>query len=162
MRAEGIEDEAQHRGDFVTYSLDMLEARLQALVQGMQASPPREFTKAPLAHAFLADGGIDVDVVADAFGISKSQLAETMGIRREVLYKRTRIGAPKTQARLREMLEVLGRVLDWAGSKEQAMAWYRTQPIAALGGRTAESLVKSGEAAAVRDYLDQIAIGGYA
>ena len=47
-------------------------------------------------------------------------------------------------------------------SEEQAMAWYRAEPIAAFGGRTAESLVKEGKAAAVRDFLDHIATGGFA
>jgi hypothetical protein len=41
------------------------------------------------------------------------------------------------------------------------MAWYRAQPLATFGGRTAESLVKSGEATAPRDYLDHMALGGY-
>ena len=60
------------------------------------------------------------------------------------------------------MLEILSRVSTWAGGKRQAMAWYRAQPIAAFGGRTAESLVKSGQASTLRDYLDHIALGGYA
>ena len=60
------------------------------------------------------------------------------------------------------MIEILARVQDWAGSDAQAMAWYRSQPIPALDGRTAEALVKSGEAAAVRDYLDVMALGGFA
>ena len=42
------------------------------------------------------------------------------------------------------------------------MAWYRAQPISAFGDRTAEALVKSGQAAAVRDYLDHLAMGGFA
>src|SRR5690606_37763451 len=36
------------------------------------------------------------------------------------------------------------------------------EPIPAFGGRTAETLVKSGKATAVRDYLDHLATGGYA
>ena len=40
------------------------------------------------------------------------------------------------------MLEIISRVTDWAGGKEQAMAWYRAQPLPAFGGRTAEALVK--------------------
>jgi hypothetical protein len=60
------------------------------------------------------------------------------------------------------MLEIVNRISDWAGSEEQAMAWYRAQPIPAFGGRTAESLVKEGRAADVRDYLDQVALGGFA
>ena len=50
----------------------------------------------------------------------------------------------------------------WAGGPLQAMAWYRAEPIPAFGGRTAESLVKDGKAAAVRDYLDSVALGGFA
>ena len=60
------------------------------------------------------------------------------------------------------MLEILQRVQLWAGGPAQAMAWYRAEPIPAFGGRTAESLVKSGSASAVRDYLDHLATGGYA
>lgn len=128
-----------------------------------KAAASREIAERPLVHAFIADGAvIDVEVVADSFGVSKSQLAETIGIGREAFYKRARSEAPKTQTRLREMLEILSRVSDWAGGKEQAMAWYRAQPLSAFGGRTAESLVKSGQATALRDYLDHIAIGGYA
>ena len=43
----------------------------------------------------------------------------------------------------------------------QAVAWYRAEPIPAFGERTAEALVKDGKAAAVRDYLDRVALGGF-
>jgi hypothetical protein len=109
-----------------------------------------------------ASGHVSADRAATTFGMSKTQLAETVGLRREALYKALRQRAPKTQSRLREMLEIVGRVSDWAGSKEQAMAWYRAEPIPAFGGRTAEALVKSGQAGAVREYLDHIATGGFA
>jgi DNA-binding XRE family transcriptional regulator len=108
-------------------------------------------------HGFVA-----VDKVADAFGMSKGQLAETIGLSREALYKLARLDAPKTQTRLKEMLEIISRVVDWAGGKQQAMGWYRAQPIAAFGGRTAEALIKDGQAGALRDYLDHIALGGFA
>jgi hypothetical protein len=132
----------------------------------IKSSPPQVRARAaapPLVAALMnANGLVAVDKVAATFGMSKSQLAETVGLGREALYKVTRLKAPKTQARIREMLEIVSRVSGWAGGKDQAMAWYRAQPIAAFGGRTAESLVKSGEAGAVRDYLDHIAAGGFA
>ena len=103
-----------------------------------------------------------IDRVATTFGKSKIQLAETVGLRRETLYKASRARAPKTQARMREMLEIVSLVSDWAGGRNQAMAWYRAQPIPAFDGRTAEALVKSGKSGALRDYLDHIAVGGYA
>ncbi len=66
------------------------------------------------------------------------------------------------QMGMTEMFEILVRVQDWAGGETQAMAWYQTQPIPALGGRTAEALVESGQTGAVHDYLDVVALGGFA
>jgi Protein of unknown function (DUF2384) len=100
--------------------------------------------------------------LVDEYGLTKRQLAETIGLAPEALYKRERLSAAKTQARLSEMAEILTRVSAWAGGRAQAMAWYRAEPIPAFGGRTAESLVKSGQAGQLRDYLDSIAIGGFA
>lgn len=152
----------------------------KARTEDERKAPSREETQASIAAAELGDafagpsaslavtqlmdvGGVfSVDRVAAAFAMSKSQLAETVGLSREALYKSARLDAPKTQARLREMLEIVSRVSRWAGGKEQAMAWYRSQPIAAFGGRTAEALVKDSQAGALRDYLDHIAVGGFA
>lgn len=100
--------------------------------------------------------------LVEDYGLTKKQLAETIGIAPEALYKRERLSATKTQTRLREMNEILTRVAGWAGGPAQAMAWYRAEPIPAFGGRTAEALVKSGQAGPLRDYLDSIALGGFA
>ncbi|OYU69754.1 MAG: XRE family transcriptional regulator [Alphaproteobacteria bacterium PA2] len=103
-----------------------------------------------------------VDDLAEAFAMSRAQLADTAGLAREVFQKTRRRNGPKAQTRIREMLEIIYLVESWAGSAAQAMAWYRAEPIPAFGGRTAEALVKSGNAAAVRDYVDHLAEGGYA
>jgi len=117
-----------------------------------------------LSIASLMDerGAVKVDDVADAFSMSKAQLAETAGLAREVFQKASRRDGPKAQTRVREMLEIIGLVQSWAGGPAQAMAWYRAEQIPAFGGRTAEALVKSGNAGAVRDYVDHLATGGYA
>ena len=112
---------------------------------------------------FISKGGtIDSARAAQMFRMSRAQLAETAGLAATTVSKAGRSGAPKAQARMTEMLEILARVQDWAGGDIQAMAWYRSQPIPALDGRTAEALVKSGKAGAVRDYLDHVALGGFA
>ena len=117
---------------------------------------------ASAAPGARAAGTASPITLVDAYGLTKKQLAETIGLAPEALYKRGRLGAAKTQTRLREMAEILLRVSAWAGGREQAMAWYRAEPIPAFGGRTAEQLVKSGQAGALRDYLDSIAMGGFA
>lgn len=119
--------------------------------------------KEPLVLSYMDRTGlIAINRLADGFGMSKTQLAHTAGLARETLYRAERSHGPKTQGRLREMLEIISRVTEWAGGKEQAMAWYRAQPLPAFGDRTAEALVKEGKAAAVRDYLDHMALGGFA
>jgi hypothetical protein len=115
-------------------------------------------------NAMLLDkqGQVTVDGVVDAFGLSKLQIARSLGLPKEAVHKRSRISAPKTQQRLKEMLEIVSRVSAWSGGQIQAMAWYRSQSISALGDQTAEALVKAGKADVVREYLDGIALGGFA
>lgn len=120
-------------------------------------------TIASFVASFMDKRGIvDVERVANAFHMTKGQLAETAGLGVATISKADRRKAPRTQTRVTEMLEIISRVRDWAGGEAQAMAWYRSQPIPALDGRTPEALVKSGKAGAVRDYLDHLALGGFA
>ena len=116
----------------------------------------------PLTHLMDQSGAFDLDEIAELFRMSKAQLADTAGLAREVFQKTSRRDGPKAQNRVREMLEIINLVQTWAGGAAQAMAWYRAEPIPAFGGRTAEALVKSGNATAVRDYVDHLATGGYA
>jgi hypothetical protein len=109
-----------------------------------------------------ARGTLISGLVAEALHMSQTQLAETTGLPASSIAKSSRSSARKAQTRMTEMLEIVARVRDWAGGTAQAMGWYRSQPIPALDGRTAEALVKSGRAGAVRDYLDHIALGGFA
>ena len=135
-----------------------------ALTASLQRRKARAAMNGPVSLASLMDerGALKIDEVAKAFVMSRAQLAETAGLAREVLQKTSRRDGPKAQTRVREMIEVISLVQAWAGGPAQAMAWYRAEPIPAFGGRTAEALVKSGQAGAVRDYVDHLATGGYA
>ena len=138
---------------------------LRELPMAFRAMPAVDLLPAGNGHLsgwFTTEGLVDIARMADAFLMSKAQLAETAGLPLTAVTKNDRMKAPKAQGRMTEMLEIITRIRDWAGSDAQAMAWYRSQPIPALDGRTAESLVKTGDAAAVRDYLDHMALGGFA
>ncbi len=118
---------------------------------------------APYVGRYLDNTGrVDADGVAHGFDMTKPALAETLGLGRDALAREQRAMAPKSQQRLTEMLEIVGLVRDWAGNERAAMAWYRSEPIPAFGGRTAEALVKQGRATLVREYLDHLAMGGFA
>lgn len=115
-----------------------------------------------LGTVFTADGLVATDRLSKTLRITKAELAAAAGLSRDAVSKTPRLRARATQARLREMVEIIARVLPWAGSVPQAFAWYRAQPLPSFGDRTAEDLVKEGRAEAVRRHLARIAAGGYA
>ena len=108
------------------------------------------------------DGLIITDRLSHELRITKAELAIALGLSRDAVSKTTRLKAHATQARLRDVAEIINRVLPWAGSVPQAFAWYRAQPLPSFGDRTPEDLVKEGRAEAVKTYLSRIAVGGYA
>jgi hypothetical protein len=108
------------------------------------------------------DGLIAADRLTAKLHITKAELASASGLSRDAVSKSARIETRATQARMRDMVEIINRVGPWAGSVGQAFAWYRSQSLPAFGDRTAEDLVKEGRAEAVKDYLSRIAAGGHA
>ena len=108
------------------------------------------------------DGQIEPGRLVLQLRITKTELATASGLSRDAVFKRSRLGAHATQARLHEVAEIINRVLPWAGSVPQAFAWYRAQPIPSFGDQTPEDLVKEGRAEAVKAYLSRIAVGGFA
>ena len=60
------------------------------------------------------------------------------------------------------MAEILKEIQDWAGGPERALDWYRSEPIPAFGGQTAEAMVSNGNGEAVMDYIHHLSTGGYA
>lgn len=109
-----------------------------------------------------ADGAIETTRLADRLGVDKRVLAVAAGLSRDAVSKSARLNSASTQARLRDVVEIILRAQPWAGSLPQAFAWYRAQPLPSFGDQTAEDLVKAGRAEAVKAYLARIAVGGYA
>jgi uncharacterized protein (DUF2384 family) len=136
-------------------------------VKSVQTKQTNDMSEGPFPIVFISElinsaGFVDFDRVAGVFWMTKGQLAETIGLTAPAITKSDRQTAMRTQGRVREMLEIVARVREWAGGDIQAMAWYRSQPIPALDGRTPEALVKAGQASLVRNYLDHLALGGFA
>jgi hypothetical protein len=61
-----------------------------------------------------------------------------------------------------EINAILDRVRPWCDSVLGAQVWFQSEPLAALGQRTAFSLVLDGRASDVLAYLDTIEVNGYA
>jgi len=116
-----------------------------------------------MAYAELQSEPVTVlDPLANALHLTRLELANAGGISRDAISKTSRRNTPATVARMHDLAEILTRAAAWAGSMQQAYAWYRGQPLPSFGDQTAEDLVKQGRADAVKTYLSRIAVGGYA
>ena len=120
--------------------------------------PNEEF----LSRVMTIEGFVATERLSSALHITKSELANAFGLSREAVSKSSRVKTRATQTRLRDVVEIINRVLPWTGSYGQAFAWYRSQALPSFGDRTSEDLVKEGRAEAVKSYLSRIATGGYA
>ncbi len=112
-------------------------------------------------HEFVQDEQFSPALVARALRTTQAEIAETLGLPRDALSRQTRVGAPRTQNRLRQMLEILHRVSEQSGSTLYAYAWYRSEPIMGFGGMTPVQLVREGHADWVHAHLDRVMAGGY-
>lgn len=115
-----------------------------------------------LADVITPEGIVAAGRLTVELHITKSELANAFGLSREAVSKSSRVKTRATQKRLRDVVEIINRVLPWTGSYGQAFAWYRSQALPSFGDRTSEDLVKEGRAEAVKSYLSRIAVGGYA
>lgn len=111
---------------------------------------------------FVEDQVLSPDLIANALRTTKSDIAETLGLKKDALSRETRIRARKTQTRLRNLLEILNRVEAETGSPIAAYAWFRAEPLPGFGGMTPDQLVRDGRADHVHAYLDRVVAGGYA
>lgn len=108
------------------------------------------------------EGLVEPNRLSARLHVTKLELARAAGLSRDAVSKTARLESAATQARLRDMVEIIARVQPWAGSLPQAFAWYRAQPLPSFGDQTAEDLVKAGRAEHVKAYLSRIAVGGFA
>ena len=100
--------------------------------------------------------------IASVLRTSSDDVARTLGLGRDALQRKDRVGSEKTQRRLREMIEVINKVEPRFGSALIAYAWYRSEPLAGFAGQTAMQLVRGGRADEVLDYIDAVDAGVHA
>ena len=107
-------------------------------------------------------GDVDVEALSALLQVPAERLAESIGIDASDV-----VGAPTdrdsdTNERWRQLVDVLGCTAPWAGTLAMAWAHFRSYPIPAFGGLTAEALLASGRADELLQYVRHIELGGYA
>ena len=111
---------------------------------------------------FLEDQLFSPTLIAKALHTTKSEIAATLGLGKDAFSRASRIRSRKTQARLRQLVEILNLIESETRSPLSAYAWFRGQPLPSFGGATPAMLVREGRADHVRAFLDRVLAGGYA
>ena len=111
---------------------------------------------------FAESGQFAPGRIAEALRTTRDEVARTVGLGRDAVLRPERVASPRTQKRLREMVEILNRVAPRFGSALIAYAWYRSEPLAGFDGRTAMQLVREGKAFEVLEYIDAVDAGVHA
>jgi uncharacterized protein (DUF2384 family) len=111
---------------------------------------------------FSQDGLFQPLRIAHVLKTTSDDIAWSVGLGKDAVQRRERIGSDKTQRRLREMVEVITKAAPRFGSELMAYAWYRGEPLAGFSSQTAMQLVKGGRSREVLDYLDAVDAGVHA
>ena len=94
---------------------------------------------------------------SEVLGIDLQTLAEQARVHRNTISR-----APDShtvQAFLREAVRVIHAATDFSGDVRRAMFWYRNEPIAAFGYKTAETLVSEGRTEDVLRFIASLEAG---
>lgn len=89
-----------------------------------------------------------------------AELAKLAHVHRNTLARRPE--SPVVQKSLAPVVRILAAAEELTGDADRAIVWFRHQPIAGYGGRTALDLVEAGQAEAVMAHLEDLRDGSYA
>lgn len=91
-----------------------------------------------------------------ALGVQVTNLAELTGVHRNTLRNPA---SERLQTRLREMIKAITAAAMLTGDISKAIYWYRNEPIAEYGHKTAAELVAEGHVEAVLAYIRDLENG---
>ncbi len=113
-------------------------------------------------EAYVSEGMFDPRRIATTLLTNADDLARTAGLGKDAIQRAVRVRQPRTQRRLRELVEVLNKVEPRFGSALVAYGWFRSEPLPGFSGQTAMQLVQAGRASDVLDYIDAVDAGVHA
>ena len=94
--------------------------------------------------------------LSQALGVKVASLAELTGVHRNTLRNPA---SERLQSRMREMVKVISAATELTGDVDKAIYWYRNEPIADYGHRTAAELVAEGHIEAVLAFVRDLENG---
>jgi len=97
----------------------------------------------------------------DKLQVSIKELSDSTGLNASSLETESLAQTEAIQHRLREMVDILNKIIPWSKNINQAYKWYKTEPLPSFAELTAMELVKQGKSGVVMQYLERIDKGGF-
>ncbi len=124
-------------------------------------------TQAKLAHTAMVSGFVDSlqesrtpyispKRLSKALGVNVANLAQLTGVHRNTLRNPS---SERLQGRMREMVKVISAATELTRDIDKTIYWYRNEPIADYGHRTAAELVADGQVEAVLAFIRDLENG---
>jgi transcriptional regulator with XRE-family HTH domain len=98
--------------------------------------------------------------VSERLGVTLTELAKLAGVSRNTLTGRA--SARRVDGALSPLVRILASASEMSGDERRAAIWFKHQPIPGWGGKTAQDLVRQGDAKKVLEYLEAARSGVYA
>jgi hypothetical protein len=106
-------------------------------------------------------GMISPKRVSEALHMPLAEVARLAKVHRNTLAQKP--GSPMVQARLGEVARIIATAAELVeGDANRAIVWFRYQPLAGFGGKTAAELAAEGHGDAVLAHLEMLRDGVYA
>ncbi|MBL8583183.1 MAG: DUF2384 domain-containing protein [Rhizobiaceae bacterium] len=99
-------------------------------------------------------------LIAERLGVTLTELAKLARVSRNTLTGKA--SARRVDAALSPVVRILASASEMSGDEARAAIWFKHQPIPGWGGKTAQDLVRQGDAEKVLEYLEAVRSGVYA
>ncbi|TIQ37190.1 MAG: hypothetical protein E5X48_07460 [Mesorhizobium sp.] len=94
--------------------------------------------------------------LSQALGVKLADLTQLTGVHRNTLRNPS---SERLQGRMREIVKVISAAMELTGDIDKAIYWYRNEPIAGYGHRSAAELVADGQVEAVLAFMRDLENG---
>jgi len=98
--------------------------------------------------------------ISERLGVTLTELAKLAGVSRNTLTGK--VSARRVDAALSPLVRILASASEMSGDERRAAIWFKHQPIPGWSGKTAQDLVRQGDAEKVLEYLEAVRSGVYA
>jgi len=160
MPTEGVIKKTTQKG-VASYSV---KGRKKSKHTKLVTSPKKTARSFHLQIPMPQNVAIKATELFENYHLTRERLAELANIPLQTLSRPKRLEKSiKAQNQLRDLGIILHRVEPWAGSADQAYAWFVGEPIPAFGDRTPKQVFGDQDGPTIINrYLDIVANGGYA